>query len=341
MKGYEGQIRGAVDRLVERGVLSADQAEPVVTAVGEALRAVPGQETAGPAGGGPGGTPAGRTARWAEILSYAGGTLVLAGGSVLVATSWEDMSRAGRVGLLTSVTLALLGIALWAGWGSRALLAFTGSTPPTTGPVRQRVAAVTWTLGAGTAALAAGEIQDSHDLLIATAVGLAVALAGYLRVPGALGLIAVALFSLPALHEVLGLRAEPPTLLVAMATIALAGVYAALAAARAIPHRALGLGIGAAVALIGAQWPVAEHPAWAYVLTFLVALGCLGLYTLVRTWVLIVAGVLGITIAVPEAIWDLTDGGVGGALITVITGFALLGAGGLGLAWHRHGGGDD
>lgn len=321
MNGTAGQVREALNDLVKRGILRPDQVDPVATAVDAALRA----RSAAPD----------RAARWGEIVSYAGGALVLAGGTVLVATAWTDLSRGTRIGLLAVVTVLLLAVAIWAGWGSRPLTALTTTAPPTTGPVRRRVAGVTWTLASGTAALGAGQLPGEYELLVGALAGLVVAALGYLRVPSAPGLLAIGVFSVPLLHEALGLRGDPPDLLMALVTIALGGLFAALAATGALPHRTLAVGIGAAIALLGGQWPFFDHPAWGYSLTFLVGVGCLALYALERTWVLIVAGVIGISVAVPEAVWDLTDGSVGGALITVIAGFVLLGAGGVGIAWHR------
>lgn len=67
----------------------------------------------------------------------------------------------------------------------------------------------------------------------------------------------------------------------------------------------------------------------------MIALACLALYGRRRTWVLIVSGVAGLTLAVPEAVWDWTDGAVGGAVILVLAGAVLLAASGLGVVLHR------
>ena len=55
------------------------------------------------------------------------------------------------------------------------------------------------------------------------------------------------------------------------------------------------------------------------------------LYQWQRRWVFLVTGVLGITIAAPEAIWDWTDGAVSGALLMLIVGLVLLAASGVGI----------
>ncbi|GAA3414906.1 hypothetical protein [Streptosporangium vulgare] len=100
--------------------------------------------------------------------------------------------------------------------------------------------------------------------------------------------------------------------------------------------RDLGIGMGAAIAIFGGQWPVLwDGNAWGYWLTALIAMAFLALYGRWRTWVLIVSGVAGLTLAVPEAVWDWTDGAVGGAVILVLAGVVLLAASGLGVVLHR------
>ena len=45
---------------------------------------------------------------------------------------------------------------------------------------------------------------------------------------------------------------------------------------------------------------------WTYVITLAVAFACLALYRTERQLVLLLTGVLGVTVAVPEAVWDAT-----------------------------------
>jgi hypothetical protein len=69
-----------------------------------------------------------------------------------------------------------------------------------------------------------------------------------------------------------------------------------------------------------------------------VAIACLALYRFERSLVLLAAGVIGVTIAVPEAVWDITNGAGGAAAILLIAGAVLLGASGAGLWLRRQGG---
>ena len=111
----------------------------------------------------------------------------------------------------------------------------------------------------------------------------------------------------------------------------------ALAAGGVLGQPQLGLGLGAAITLFGAQMPLWHDGAapWAYLLTVVFAFACLAAYRFMRTPVLLVAGVAGVTVAVPEAIWDITNGTVGAAAILLVAGVVLLAASGTGFRLHR------
>jgi hypothetical protein len=308
MDTSESRVRGALERLVTERIVAPEQVEPITRAVRDAL---PEPEPT-------------RRARWTEIISYAGGALVLAGAIALLGPAWDGLTREVRSGLLGLITALLLGAAL--------AVRRTGSAS------RRRVTGVLWTLAAVTAGLAAAQLVIGHEVLIASGVGLVVAVTGYVLFPGSTGLLVSGVLSMTALFSLLDLIGPQPTLPQAFAVIGLGVVFAALAATGVVRHRGLGLAIGSVLALIGAQLPMgmADNDGWPYVLTLLVAVGCLALYVREKTPVLIVAGIVGITIAVPEAVWDLTDGTLGGALLIVLTGFILLGTGTSGLLWHRN-----
>ncbi|MGS2640201.1 hypothetical protein [Streptosporangium sp. LJ11] len=305
-------VRRALARLVESGELRAEQVEPVALAVGEALRE-------------PG---AGDRVRWSEILAYVGGGLVLAGAAAFVALGWDRMTQPARITVLAVVTLLLLAVA--AGLGAAARSA-TGRTAA----VQGRVAATLAALGSGTAALCAGVAVDRHEVLVAGVAGLVVAAAAYALLPTAIGLLACGGFALLTVTGLMDASAgEGPGW--GLAYVALGALILVAALAGLLVPRDLGLGMGAAIAIFGGQWPVLwDGGAWGYWLTAVIALACLALYGRRRTWVLIVSGVAGLTLAVPEAVWDWTDGAVGGAVILVVAGVVLLAASGLGVVLHR------
>jgi hypothetical protein len=95
--------------------------------------------------------------------------------------------------------------------------------------------------------------------------------------------------------------------------------------------------IGAALVLIGGQQLLGQSGAqgWAYAVTFAAALAFFALYRWLREAVLLVAGVVGVAVAAPEAVWDWTDGAAGGAIVLLVAGAALLAASAAGLGLWR------
>ncbi|MFI6318971.1 hypothetical protein ACIBG8_15685 [Nonomuraea sp. NPDC050556] len=300
----DDRVLTALRRLVDTGVLRQDQLDPVATAVSEAL-----------------GTPL--KVRWNEIVAYVGGALVLAAATTFMGLSWSSMSQPVKAVTLGAITVVLLAVAAVLGRG--------GS------PVLARVAAVLAALGSGTAALTAGVLATSHEVLVGGAAGLVVAVAAYVLLPTAIGLLAAGVLSAVMAGGLAELFDQVNVLPWMVAYLALGLVFAVLALTGALrAQRVLGLGMGAASALFGAQWPIfGDLQVWGYVTTAVVALACLALYRWEHTWVLIVAGVLGLTLALPEAVWHWTGGAVGAAVILLVAGLVLLAAGGLGVLLHR------
>ena len=58
-------------------------------------------------------------------------------------------------------------------------------------------------------------------------------------------------------------------------------------------------------------------------------------YRWLRSIVLLVAGVLGVTLAVPEAVLDWTNGALGASLILLVAGAVLVAASAVGLRLRR------
>ena len=120
-------------------------------------------------------------------------------------------------------------------------------------------------------------------------------------------------------------------------TIALGLGWIALALTPAVPSRPLGLVAGTGFALLGAQLPLGDggRAPWAYGLTFALAVGFFVSYRWLRSIVLLVAGVLGVTLAVPEAVLDWTNGALGASLILLVAGAVLVAASAVGLRLRR------
>jgi hypothetical protein len=294
----------ALQGLVDKGVLTSDQAD----AVRDALR----EDTPG-------------TPKWlAEAAGYVGGVLMLGGAGILMATQWEAMSRVARAASLGGISLVLLLLA--------ALLA-VGKTP-----VRRRVASVLVAIASGTAALTAGVIADNRwEGTAAGLTGLAVAILGYAVLRSLIPLLAM------GVHSIV-LAAAVPTdawngreLSLTLVFLATGAVWFALALANVLRPVPVALGIGGTIAIIGGQigLTVTNASWWGYGTTFAVALACFAVYGIRRTPVLLVGGVVGVALAAPEAVWVWTDGAAGGAVILLVAGAALIGASALSLFVRR------
>ncbi|MPY77299.1 MAG: DUF2157 domain-containing protein [Actinophytocola sp.] len=306
----------ALTSLVERGVLSAEQADIVRRELGITAHA-------GPTRG-----------FIAEIAGYLGGALVLTGAIVLVASSWERLTETARTSLLALVTVALLAAgAVAAGRGhareSRAATA------------RLRVASVLFALAAVSTAITVGialpDPVTEAELALAGGAGLLVAVVSYIVLPGVSGLLAATGLLLFTVLTTVGANTDLTPLAGGIGVFACGALLTGLALSGLLRHRLTGLGLGLVIMLYGAQTPMGEHD-WqplAYVATFVLGIGCLVLYRWVRTWVVLVAGVVAVSVAAPEAVWDLTDGAVGGAAVLLIAGAVLLIASAIGFRLHR------
>jgi hypothetical protein len=249
--------------------------------------------------------------RIAEVVGYVGGALLVAGAALVVGTSWGSLSHEAQVALLIGVTVVLAG-------GAVAL--------------RNRVTGVLLALAAVTGGLAASAAFDTHPALAGGIAGLVLAIVGYAAwpsgfVPPAAGIAGGAMVI--GLVDLVGASVT----WIGVGLVLLGVVGAALVMTGALRHRAVGAGVSAALALIGAQFP--EHAFVAYSTTLVVALVCFGCYLADRMPVLLVGGVIGVTVAVPEAVWDWTRGAVNAAVLVLIAGAVLLLAGGVGLRIHR------
>jgi hypothetical protein len=286
-----GQER-ALGELVTAGTLSQQEADAVRNALTDAEQ-----------------TPVRR--RIAEVVGYVGGALLLAGAALVVGTSWDSFSHAGRVWLLIGVTVVLIGAAV---------------------ALRNQVTGVLLALGAATGGLAGSVAFDTHPALAGGIAALVLAAAGYAAWPAVFALLVAGIAGGSMVIGLVDLVGYTPSW-TGGGLLLLAAIWGVLVAFDVIRHRAAGAGIAAALALIGAQFP--EHAFIQYSTTLVVALVCFGWYLADRMPILLIGGVIGVTIAVPEAIWDWTGGAVNGAVLVLIAGAVLLLAGGIGLRIHR------
>lgn len=315
--GFSGAQDEALRRLVDEGALTREQGE----AVRQALAAA---EPARRGGAG-----------WlVEIAGYAGGGLMIGGVALFVAASWETLSRVERSGLLAGFALAFVVAGLVVAGGPRAV---PGLSAAGGSGVRRRIVGVLFALAAVPAAVSVGVATDRYSGLAGAAVGLVVAVAGWAvvaTVPGALMAAAMSfVVTTEGLDEVLTFT----PLRAAGMFLAVGTVWMVATVVGPVRPRWLGFATGAGFALFGAQQPLADDATavWAYGLTLGVALASFLLYRWQRQLVLLVAGIVGVTLAVPEAVADVTNGALGGSVILLVAGAVLVGASAVGLRLRR------
>jgi hypothetical protein len=303
--------QAALRELTARGVLTHDQEAAVREALDEAA------------------APKGSANRLVEMLGYVGGGLLLGGAALLFATSWEDLSKIAKVVLLGAATLTLVAAGLAIAGGPSEVGRLTHQ--------RRRVVSTLFALASGTTAFTAGVSVNSHEFVAGSAAGLVVAVAAHAMVPTAITLLAVAATSVSTTGaSVVEFVSERP-LTMGFALFALGVIGACLALAGVLRPVPLALAAGAAVALFGAQHPLAgsDTAVVAYALTGALAIASFAAYLRAHQIVLLVTGVVATTIVVPEAVWDWTDGAVSGGALLLVAGAVLLVASGVGLRLRR------
>ena len=315
-----------VDALVSAGLVEASQRDQVADVVASAGTA--------PAEG------ARVRSKLGEIAGYAGAALVVAAGVVFILQEWSNLSDNERVAWIGAMALILAVAGLitsFVGTGFAALREESGAA-------RRRLAGTLYTGTAITAAIAValevGHIRTVSDRSF-DSVWMAVAafgtvalvgLVGYVASPTIVGLLPVGVGSFALIPTVLELfnfqGGSTFTVTMALLEIALALIWWGVSEIDLVSPRQFGLAIALVIGLIGAQMPVLnqDSPNLGYALTALVAVGAFIGYVARPAWAYLGAGVVSVTLVVPEALHDWTSGSIGTAGSVLLAGLALLGA---------------
>ncbi|GAA1816663.1 hypothetical protein GCM10009682_41970 [Luedemannella flava] len=298
----------ALRQLTDTGQLTEEQARAVRGALWPAPQAVA------------------RQVSWLlEAAGYVGGGLMAGGIAIVLGERWGDLTRQGRAAVLGGLAVLFVVAALVLA-GGRLIRVGRGPTG-----ARRRVVGALLTSAAVPVAFAVSTVADvDDDPLVGLIAGLVVAVAAYALADTPYGVVMMAVMSLGVLATGLG-RAGTTEATTAVVTV-LGGLLWCLAAvARLVRPVALGLAIGLATALVGPQFAIDEYPWLGYSLGFGVAVGAFVLYHRVRELVLLIAGVIGLTVLVPELVNELTEGALAGASVLVVGGAVLIAASALGL----------
>jgi len=308
----------ALDQLVRMGTLTDDQGLAVRSALWR------------PASGGL--RPGNPATVLIEVAGYVGGALMVGGAGLLVTLQWNQLGRQGVTTILGGYTLALLVAAVLVAGGPHRIVGLRDGHSP----VRRRLVGVLLAFSSGPAAWATAIAVDDRPTLPAGLVGLAFAALAYALLPTVPAILAMAATSAVAVGGALTYDPHLPALAPMFAYVALGVLWGVVSAVGVIRPRHLGLAVAATFAIIGAHLAnlAAQPHAWAYGLTMATALTCFALYWLERATVLLALGVIGATIAVPEAVVSWTHNSLGGPAILLIAGAVLVGASALGL-WLR------
>jgi hypothetical protein len=261
-----------------------------------------------------------------------GAALLIGGAAVALGLYRMEPIDVASATLLAALTVLLQTLGLTLVWRVREL-------PAAQARGRRTCAGTMFAASALSAAGAAGLLAQDHAWIAGSVLGLVVALVSYVALPTVAGLAAATALSIGLTVSTVAEVAQPTPLSVGAALIAVGLVLALLSTAGLVAHRRIGVGLGACVALVGAQQPLAsaDNVRWAYLLTLAVGCACLALYRLAPVAVLLGVGVIGTAIATLEATWDLTTGAGGVAATLAVTGAAMLASSSAGMyLWRAH-----
>ncbi len=316
-----------VSALVDHGLVPAARHNEAVAVVDDVL-------------GGQAGITQPLRRRVAELSGYLGGALVVCAAGIFFAAQWDDLTSGQQVGLLAGIAVLLAVVGLVLGASSRVGLAGLRAGED---PVRRRLTGALLTGAAVSAAGAAGLQADA--MLTGTGTGPTAALfgfatlallsmLGYLVVPTVVGQLGVAAGAATAAPLALDELGELSSVSVGSALLGV-GVLWLLATERGLWREvASARVIGAGLTVIGAQAPVFDYgeARWVgYVALAAVAVAAFAVYVVRPAWPYLAAGVIAVTLVVPEVLLDWTDNALGPAGALLVTGVTLLGASLLGL----------
>ena len=343
----EPVLAGTLERLVQTGTLSGEQAEAVRTSFHLDLRADhPGK-------------PNPWTAVLAEVGGYVGAAFVVAAAVALVGPEWDNFTTAGRAAVLAvpAALLLIAAIVIAAGapgtWRFRSAATTdhsasagregkahrrSGVDEVASAPIRRLISALVLAggglLGGATAVL----IQDPDGQRWVSLVPLLVWGVGYLLCRGpVLHLGSAAALSWTVL-SVIDVDLDDRFPLSGLVLVLVGAGWIALARYRLIEEQALAIIVAGVMAFTGGEIAAAsEYEGLGYLLLGLLAVAGLGGY--LRTHELNALGVGAITLAVvvPQVVIDYTEGSLGAAGGLLVSGLSVVAVSALATRLRRNG----
>ena len=315
-----------VDALIEAGLLAGTLRNRSVEVVSRSL-----DEPSAAAG-----APARRgIPQLVEVVAYLGGALVLAAGSLFLVEQWGSLGFAARTALIAVVTVVL----------AAAGVAVVRSGVPVDvqdqrHDVRRRLGGTLLVAAAVAAGFLVGHTLDHYieqgtfpsvhwpTVLGAVTVVLG-SVAAYRLASTAvalLGMLGGAVTADMALAEGVDVGSDGDVIGVSLLVIAVA--WLALTESGMFHERTVARTLGVVLALVGAQVPALDgtHSWLGYLLTAAVAVVGIVVYLRRTAWPYLAVAVLAVTLVVPEAVSDWTDGSLGAVGGVLVAGITLLGA---------------
>ncbi|GGB71125.1 hypothetical protein N798_06820 [Knoellia flava TL1] len=324
----------AVTALEDAGLVSPDRHDEALALLGTVLASDAGTQPT-----------ATLRRRLGEVATYVGVAFVLAAVAVFLAPRWLDLGWVTRVAMIAGAGLVLA----LAGWGVARPVGGFAALRAGGHESRLRLVSVLLTGAAGAGAAAAGvavleQVQRSGtEMEHGTRVGLAgfgtlvvLAAAAYVLAPTLVAHAALVVgvgYTVPFLSQELGLHSGRP---IGFGFLAAGVVWLVLAERDRWREGLAARLVGVGFLFAGAQAQLASDTRWVgYVLTFAVGVAAFLLHLTRRAWPYLVLGVAGVTVAVPEALIDWTEGTLGTAVALLGAGLALLLSGLLALRLRR------
>ncbi|MEO5652585.1 MAG: hypothetical protein ABIN79_04615 [Marmoricola sp.] len=316
----------AVDSLVESELLDASVRDRAVEVVTRAL-AGPSPIAADRSGTGTRGLP-----KLVEVVAYLGGALVLAAGGLFLSEEWGRIGFGTRVTLLgvVAVVLGLSGVLGARGLGRDAA--------DQRNDVRRRLSGSLLTGSALTVAFLVGYVLEETlqptyrevywPAVAGAAVGVLVAAVGYRLASTAVGVVGL----MAGILTVVGTLADHGDWLgssgdvYGVAFFVVGALWLAATEAGMFRELTIARALGVSVALVGAQIPAVDgtHAWLGYALTVAVAVVGIAIYLPRTAWPYLAGAVVAVTLVVPEALTDWTEGSLGATGGVLVAGITLL-----------------
>jgi hypothetical protein len=267
-----------------------------------------------------------------EVVAYLGGALVLAAGALFLFEQWGELEYGAQVALLAVVTVILL------------VVGAVAARVPSGGPglrdeanqVRRRLAGSMLTFAGLSAAFLVGFVVD-HAMttdfpevywpaVFGPVVGVVVGLIGYRVAPTALGLVGTIAGAVTATMTLVDAVDRYEGDAAGVALFLLGAVWLGLTELHWFRESTIARSLGVTVALVGAQVPVmfGTHAWLGYLLTLVVVVAGVALYVGRLAWPYLAGAVIGVTLVVPEAVADWTEGSLGAVGGVLVAGVTLL-----------------